>query len=96
MKIQINKKIAYEKFMFLEEGQLFSIDDLYNEKDKTLKRYFIKINPITIPNELKPKDNTDIVNFGYGYAVDLESGDFTIIKLDKNVILENGYLMLED
>lgn len=94
MKIQINKKIAYEKFMFLDEGQLFSINNLYSETDKSIKRYFIKINPKNIPVNLKPSDAIDY--FSCGYAVNLESGEFTVVKLDTKVILENGYLMLEE
>lgn len=69
--------------MFLGEGQLFSIDD-------HVKRYYIKINSRSIP--IKINGNRE----EFGFAVDLESGEFLFIKLDKKVILENGYVMLED
>ena len=92
MIIKSNRKILYEYFFNLTNGQLFSIDDLYSEKDKSIKRYFIKMNPRTIANKPNPNDTID----NYGYAVDLESGDFIVVKFDKKVILEKGHIMLED
>ena len=87
MIIKSNRTMAYEKFMFLDNGQLFSIDNLYGD---TIKRYFIKIKGITVPNQ------PGSAFTGCGYAVNLENGDFVAIKLDKKVILETGSITLED